>query len=102
MRTVRESAFEPLGMLEMMAESPEFDALIANVGEDWVLGRPGVFLGWYWLTFALAVFLTVSVYARREPGLRGRSERRRAPTSELASCSPLHDLPVPNTGSTRI
>jgi len=32
--------------------------------------QPGVFLGWYWLTFALAVFLTVSVYARREPGLR--------------------------------
>ena len=36
------------------------------------LVRPGVFLGWYWLTFALAVFLTVSVYARREPGLRPR------------------------------
>lgn len=31
--------------------------------------RPGVFLDWYWLTFALAVFLTVSVYARRERGL---------------------------------
>ncbi len=27
-------------VLEMMAESPEFDVLIANVGEDWVLGRP--------------------------------------------------------------
>jgi len=27
-------------VLEMMADSPEFDALIANVGEDWVLGRP--------------------------------------------------------------
>ena len=36
------------------------------------LVRPGVFLGWYWLTFALAVFLTVSVYARRESGLRPR------------------------------
>jgi cellulose synthase/poly-beta-1,6-N-acetylglucosamine synthase-like glycosyltransferase len=36
------------------------------------LVRPGVFLGWYWLTFALAVFLTVSVYARREAGLRPR------------------------------
>jgi len=35
--------------------------------------RPGVFLGWYWLTFALAVFLTVSVYARHEPGLRPRN-----------------------------
>ena len=34
------------------------------------LVRPAVFLGWYWLTFALAVFLTVSVYARREHGLR--------------------------------
>ncbi len=27
-------------VLEMMVESDEFDALIANVGEDWVLGRP--------------------------------------------------------------
>ena len=27
-------------ILEMMAESPEYDLLIANVGEDWVLGRP--------------------------------------------------------------
>lgn len=27
-------------VLEMMAESAEFDVLIANVGEDWVLGRP--------------------------------------------------------------
>lgn len=27
-------------VLEMMAESPDFDLLIANVGEDWVLGRP--------------------------------------------------------------
>ncbi len=27
-------------VLEMMAESPAYDALIANVGEDWVLGRP--------------------------------------------------------------
>jgi cellulose synthase/poly-beta-1,6-N-acetylglucosamine synthase-like glycosyltransferase len=33
------------------------------------LARPGVFIDWYWLTFALAVFLAVSVYARREPGL---------------------------------
>jgi 1,2-diacylglycerol 3-beta-glucosyltransferase len=33
------------------------------------LARPGVFIDWYWLTFALAVFLTVSVYARREPHL---------------------------------
>ena len=27
-------------ILEMMLESDAFDALIANVGEDWVLGRP--------------------------------------------------------------
>ena len=27
-------------ILEMMLEHPAFDALIANVGEDWVLGRP--------------------------------------------------------------
>jgi acyl-CoA synthetase (NDP forming) len=27
-------------VLEMMADSDDFDALIANVGEDWVLGRP--------------------------------------------------------------
>lgn len=30
---------------------------------------PGAVLGWYWLTFALAVFLAVSAYRRREPGL---------------------------------
>ncbi len=27
-------------ILEMMVESPEYDLLIANIGEDWVLGRP--------------------------------------------------------------
>jgi acyl-CoA synthetase (NDP forming) len=27
-------------VLEMMLDAPEFNALIANVGEDWVLGRP--------------------------------------------------------------
>jgi len=27
-------------ILEMMAASPHFDVLIANVGEDWILGRP--------------------------------------------------------------
>jgi 1,2-diacylglycerol 3-beta-glucosyltransferase len=49
-----------LAMLTGMAVSPDvrFD-----------LVRPGVILDWYWLTFALAMFLTVSVYARREPGL---------------------------------
>lgn len=36
------------------------------------LARPWTFLGWYWLTFALALFLTASVYARREHGLRFR------------------------------
>lgn len=33
---------------------------------------PWAFLSWYWLTFALALFLTASVYARRERGLRLR------------------------------
>ncbi|MGB6896504.1 MAG: CoA-binding protein [Dehalococcoidia bacterium] len=28
-------------ILDMMAESPHYDLLIANVGEDWPLGRPG-------------------------------------------------------------
>jgi cellulose synthase/poly-beta-1,6-N-acetylglucosamine synthase-like glycosyltransferase len=32
--------------------------------------RPETAADWYWLTFALAMFLTVSVYARRERGLR--------------------------------
>jgi 1,2-diacylglycerol 3-beta-glucosyltransferase len=50
-----------LAMLTAIAVSP---------GVRFDLARPGVVLGWYWLTFALAVFLTVSVYARREPGLR--------------------------------
>ena len=27
-------------VLEMMAASPSFDLLIANIGEDWILGRP--------------------------------------------------------------
>jgi 1,2-diacylglycerol 3-beta-glucosyltransferase len=49
-----------LAMLTGIAVSP-------NVRFD--LARPSAVLGWYWLTFALAVFLTVSVYARREPGL---------------------------------
>ncbi len=34
------SAVSGARLLEMMLESPAFDALIANVGEDWVLGRP--------------------------------------------------------------
>ncbi len=50
-----------LAMLVGIAES-------ANVRLD--LARPGVALDWYWLTFALAMFLAVSVYAKREPGLR--------------------------------
>lgn len=36
------------------------------------LARPGVILDWYWLTFALPVFLAFSVYAHREAGLRRR------------------------------
>jgi hypothetical protein len=46
--------------------------IIVSPGIRSSLVRPEVFLGWYWLTFALAVFLAVSVYARREPGLRPR------------------------------
>jgi acyl-CoA synthetase (NDP forming) len=34
------SAVSGARVLEMMLESAEFDVLIANVGEDWVLGRP--------------------------------------------------------------
>lgn len=50
-----------LAMLTGMAVSPDI-----RLG----LARPGIVLDWYWLTFALAMFLTVSVYARREPGLK--------------------------------
>lgn len=34
------------------------------------LAHPSIVIDWYWLTFALAMFLTASVYAKREPGLR--------------------------------
>ena len=34
------SGFSGARILEMMLDHPQFDALIANVGEDWVLGRP--------------------------------------------------------------
>jgi acyl-CoA synthetase (NDP forming) len=34
------SAVSGARVLEMMLDSPEFEVLIANVGEDWVLGRP--------------------------------------------------------------
>ncbi|MBF6599822.1 MAG: CoA-binding protein [Dehalococcoidia bacterium] len=34
------SAVSGARVLEMMLASPELDGLIANVGEDWVLGRP--------------------------------------------------------------
>jgi 1,2-diacylglycerol 3-beta-glucosyltransferase len=33
------------------------------------VASPGIALDWYWLTFALAMFLVVSVYARQEPAL---------------------------------
>ena len=49
-----------LAMLTGIALSPGLRADLA---------RPNVVVAWYWLTFALAVFLTVSVYARRERGL---------------------------------
>lgn len=50
-------------MLAGVAVSPVIRSSIA---------QPWVFVGWYWLTFALALFLTASVYARREHGLRLR------------------------------
>jgi cellulose synthase/poly-beta-1,6-N-acetylglucosamine synthase-like glycosyltransferase len=50
-------------MLAGVAVSPAIRSLLAS---------PGVAVAWYWLTFALAMFLTVSVYVRREPGLRPR------------------------------
>ncbi len=34
------SGFSGARILDMMLEHPDFDALIGNVGEDWVLGRP--------------------------------------------------------------
>jgi cellulose synthase/poly-beta-1,6-N-acetylglucosamine synthase-like glycosyltransferase len=37
-----------------------------------VLVKPGTAVAWYWLTFALAMFLTGTVYARREAGLKPR------------------------------
>ena len=50
-----------LAMLAGIAES-------ANIRLE--LAHPSVVLDWYWLTFALAIFLTISVYARRDRGLR--------------------------------
>jgi cellulose synthase/poly-beta-1,6-N-acetylglucosamine synthase-like glycosyltransferase len=44
-------------------------AVMSPVALAWVT-RPEIIFDWYWLTFAVAMFLTVSVYARREPGLR--------------------------------
>jgi 1,2-diacylglycerol 3-beta-glucosyltransferase len=54
-------------MLAGMAVSPAARSVLAS---------PGTAVAWYWLTFALALFLTASVYTRREPGLA----RRRAVT----------------------
>jgi hypothetical protein len=34
------TAVSGMDILEMMAERPEFDVLIGNVGEDWILGLP--------------------------------------------------------------
>ncbi len=44
-------------------------ATMSQAALSWI-SRPGVIFDWYWLTFAIAMFLTVSVYARRETGLR--------------------------------
>lgn len=40
--------------------------LVGSANVRLELAHPGVVVDWYWLTFALAMFLTVSVYARRE------------------------------------
>ena len=53
-----------VGVSAMVAGAAMSPAALA-----WI-DRPGIIFDWYWLTFAIAMFLTVSVYARREPGLR--------------------------------
>src|SRR5215475_4963783 len=53
-----------IGVTAMVAGAAMSPAALA-----WI-DRPGIIFDWYWLTFAIAMFLTVSVYARREPGLR--------------------------------
>jgi cellulose synthase/poly-beta-1,6-N-acetylglucosamine synthase-like glycosyltransferase len=64
----------PILLLANVALLAALPAMLAGIASSsnvrFELARPGVVLAWYWLTFALAVFLTVSVYARREPGLR--------------------------------
>ncbi|MGN6796050.1 MAG: glycosyltransferase family 2 protein [Streptosporangiaceae bacterium] len=52
------------GVIAMLA-----GAAMSRVALSWVT-KPEIIFDWYWLTFAIAIFLTVSVYARREPGLR--------------------------------
>jgi cellulose synthase/poly-beta-1,6-N-acetylglucosamine synthase-like glycosyltransferase len=49
-----------LVMLVGMVVSPAVRAVLAS---------PFTAVGWYWLTFALAMFLTVTVYTQHEPGL---------------------------------
>jgi 1,2-diacylglycerol 3-beta-glucosyltransferase len=52
------------GVIAMLA-----GAVMSPVAWSWIT-RPEIIFDWYWLTFAIAIFLTVSVYARREHGLR--------------------------------
>jgi acyl-CoA synthetase (NDP forming) len=40
-------------ILEMMSRSPHFDVLIANLGEDWILGRPSGDVALHWLVESL-------------------------------------------------
>jgi acetyltransferase len=40
MSILAESPLLGVQILEMMSRSPDFDILIANMGEDWILGRP--------------------------------------------------------------
>jgi 1,2-diacylglycerol 3-beta-glucosyltransferase len=44
-------------------------ALVVSPSERLALAHRSTGIAWYWLTFAFAVFLTVSVYAQREPGM---------------------------------
>ncbi|HEX5188468.1 MAG TPA: glycosyltransferase family 2 protein [Streptosporangiaceae bacterium] len=52
-----------IGVLALLAGG------IMSPGTWSLVTRPETAVDWYWLTFALAMFLTVSVYARRERGL---------------------------------
>lgn len=64
----------PVLLLANVALTMALLAMLAGIASSAsvrsALAHPAVALDWYWLTFALAMFLTVSVYAKREPDLR--------------------------------